>query len=165
MNCDATDRPRPLIAGIGNTLRGDDAVGIVVVERFDALVAGARPDQPPPRTLTCHQLTPDLAVDVHDAGAVVFVDASCELPPGEIRMQRLVAADDAPPIGHQLGPAHLLALTQAMFGRVPPAWTLAVGAAGFEHGRHLTRPVADAVEPMIDCLNAWCAQHGEACHA
>ncbi len=177
MSCGVTEQAR-LIIGIGNALRGDDGVGVAVVERFaaaakpnlsaakvrvpgssleDSLRAGLT------RTLACHQLTPDLAMDVHESSGVVFVDASCELPAGEVRMQRIAPATTDPPIGHQIGPEHLLALTQAMFGSVPPAWTLAVGAARFDHDQTLSQPVADAIEPMLECLNAWVTQSEVRC--
>ncbi len=160
MKSDATDNT-PLIIGIGNSLRGDDAVGPVVVDRFaaDPVADG------PCRTLTCHQLAPDHALDIASATGVIFVDASCELSPGWIDMRPIAAATGAPAIGHQLGPSHLLALAGAMFGAAPPAWTLAVGAASFEHGHALSDAVASAVAPMVDRLAAWLREHREACHA
>ena len=58
----------PLLIGIGNELRGDDAVGLIAVRRF----AAQHPDL---RTLTVQQLTADLALGLGDHDPVVFVDA------------------------------------------------------------------------------------------
>lgn len=58
-----------LLIGYGNTLRSDDGVGPSVVEAIDQRqLLGVR-------SLTCHQLGPELAADLATAGRVLFVDA------------------------------------------------------------------------------------------
>jgi Ni,Fe-hydrogenase maturation factor len=42
--------------------------------------------------VACHQLNPELAEAIADTRAVIFVDASVELKPGEVRVDS-VAAD------------------------------------------------------------------------
>ena len=59
-----------LVVGYGNVLRSDDGVGWQVADILtdDARLAGAT-------ILRCHQLTPELALDVSRASVVVLVDA------------------------------------------------------------------------------------------
>jgi hypothetical protein len=65
-----TTRPGVLVVGYGNPLRGDDAVGWRVAESIvsDPRLAGAH-------VMTAHQLLPELAVELGEAGLAVLVDA------------------------------------------------------------------------------------------
>lgn len=69
MRAPGTALSRPLLIGIGNRLCGDDGVGAQLVDALTAEGDGRL------RTLTVHQLTPELAAVVADASAVLFVDA------------------------------------------------------------------------------------------
>ncbi len=65
-----------LVIGYGNTLRGDDGAGCYVAERLCALN-----HEPGLKVLSLHQLTPELAQPVAEAGLVIFIDASIQSPP------------------------------------------------------------------------------------
>ena len=61
---------RWLAIGIGNTLRRDDGIGPWLAERIEEWRL------PGIRTKTVHQLTPEIAAEIAEANAVLFLDAS-----------------------------------------------------------------------------------------
>jgi hydrogenase maturation protease len=58
-----------LVIGYGNSLRGDDGVGPLVAEQV------AEWNLPDVRSLSVHQLTPELASEMALAKTVIFIDA------------------------------------------------------------------------------------------
>jgi hydrogenase maturation protease len=116
-----------LIIGYGNELRGDDGLGPFVAES----IAAAK--LPGVVVKTAVQLLPELAADLAEARLVVFVDAS--MKPGEQGIPvRLLAADDTFSwCTHRADPHTLLALTQAIYGRTPETWWLAVSGLDFDY--------------------------------
>ena len=145
-------RPSPasrvLVIGYGNTLRGDDAVGPILAERLRGELRAESI-----LVLTCHQLTPELAADVAACDRVVFLDASVDIPAGEIQSRPLTSAAAAAgtaPLIHTLGPEPLLALTRLVYGRQPQAFLVSVGGLRFDFGDALlSPPVAAAIEPAL----------------
>ncbi len=140
---------RKLLLACGNALRSDDGVGlrIAVAVEEDPHFAGVE-------VIAAQQFTPELAELVAAADLVAFVDASMELPPGEVRLLPVAAAAD-PPRGftHHLPPAALLALTQSLYGRVPQrAVAIAVGALSFALGEGLSEAVRAALPQAISLL-------------
>ena len=69
--------------------------------------------------LALHQLSPELMEDVSRAARVVFIDASAETAPGELRCASVVPAETASPeaFTHHLTPQALMA---AAHDRLPP---------------------------------------------
>jgi hydrogenase maturation protease len=137
-----------LLIGYGNPLRGDDGVGWAVARA--ARDAGA-----PHRILTAHQLTPELASDVADADRVVFIDAACDVEPGQVAA-RPVHPAVGPPRGltqHAYDPSALLWLARAAHGHAPEeAWLVTVGADRFDCGEALS-PAVEAAVPRA-CAEA-----------
>ena len=83
------DAPGPqaggvLVIGYGNSLRTDDGVGPRVAELVaaDPRLAGAV-------VVACHQLTPELALDMSAARLIVLVDATTEVAPGVVVVRRV----------------------------------------------------------------------------
>ena len=132
-----------LVIGYGNTLRGDDGVGVVAAGQ----VRAAFPDVD---VMTCHQLTPELAEPISRAQLVLFLDASAETPPGTLTTQRLTP-DRAETGGltHHVSPSTLLALARELFAATPEAHLLTVGAASFVFGAALTDPVQHALPALL----------------
>ena len=110
--------------GYGNLLREDEAAGPLVAGQVEALRL------PGVRTLSCHQLLPEMAEAVAAALAVVFVDAAAG-PAGRVRLQPLSADPSAQLMTHAPGPEKLLALAREVCGEAPPAWLLTIPAANF----------------------------------
>ena len=70
-----------LVIGFGNTLRCDDGVGPKAVLAVEEL------GLPGVRTLTCPQLTPELADPLSKVDSAVFVDAAVDHR-GAVRLRR-----------------------------------------------------------------------------
>ena len=95
-----------LVIGIGNRLRSDDGAAIQLAEQ----IAGRRAAL---QVLLCDQLTPELAEPIHQARAVLFVDAWMAEPPA--RHPHLAALQ-----------ANLAALWAAMRSHRPMYWPCAL---------------------------------------
>jgi hydrogenase maturation protease len=141
------------VIGYGNDLRGDDAVG-----PFAATVVAAW-DMPGVQALAVHQLMPELAEALAVANLVIFVDACAPAPlAGEefvsVRPIEPAAVDSA--IGHTGDPCALLALTKALYGRCPVAWSIIVPARNFAFGADLSpdaeRGLAAALQQIRDLI-------------
>jgi hydrogenase maturation protease len=133
-------RPKTLVIGWGNELRGDDAAGCVAVRRL------AGRNLPGVRAVTDHQLLPEFAEPVAEADLVVFVDACADgRERSRARPLRAPTASgrDAgrPALGHTGGAEGILALAERLYGRRPEAWELGLPARSFDLGARLS-PVA-----------------------
>ena len=139
-----------LLVGIGNRMRGDDAVGPVVADRVAALGLAGVVVATDPEPLALLDRLQDGTRHEH----VVVVDATAPLGrPGRLRVLR--EADGAwslpsPPVGsHDLGLAGVLALARTL-ALLPPYLTV-VGVEGQDLalGAGLTAPVQEGVDAAV----------------
>jgi hydrogenase maturation protease len=125
-----------LVIGIGNELRGDDAVGLFAARR----VAECRPDV---QVRTVQLLTADLALGLGAFKTVIFVDADVQVP--EARVSLVVPSFDGllhDP--HQMTPSQLLSVASALDEPLPQiAYQVGLPARSFDHGARLS-PAAQA---------------------
>lgn len=146
------DGVRCLILACGNTLRSDDGVGPYLArwaeERFAAKAAV--------RTIARQQWTPDLAEEIADAEAVIFVDCAVDSAPGMVRVARVQpAAAEAGLATHHAGAAELLALSEELYSSLPRhALLLTVGAESTEMGETFSKSVRDALPGACRTLEA-----------
>jgi hydrogenase maturation protease len=134
-----------LVIGCGNPLRSDDGVGRHAARQIAATVSPSDVT-----VLVRHQLTPDLAEPVYKARLVIFIDASCEDPPGKIRSRRIVPEATLPCLLlHHLTPAGLLACAKAIYGNCPPAVLYSVGARSFEFKEVLSDDVYRSLPELL----------------
>jgi hydrogenase maturation protease len=142
-----------LVVGYGNPIRSDDGVGWHVARLLqdDPRLAGAD-------VLACHQLTPELALDMARADVVVMVDAS-SAPPGSISVEAVDGSAGTPRAGwtHHLDPHGLVHLTERLYGRAPPTSVVSVGAASLDVGDRLSptveRHLAAVVDAVVDTVS------------
>jgi len=136
-----------LVIGYGNPLRGDDGVGCVIAEE---LAKRLRDQDSKVHVVACHQLSPELAEPVAETQAVIFIDASLELQPGEVRVSPVAPDRFSPAVfAHSMKPSALLATASELFGQAPPAKSVGIGASSFDAGMHLTPPVQSAVSIAV----------------
>lgn len=133
-----------LIIGYGNSLRGDDAIGIRAAE-----LLRRRDPGPEVEILSVHQLTPELVDPISRARRVIFIDAAEGATPGLICERRIHADLSARPFTHVATPEALLAGASALYGNEPPATLITVTAATFELGEGLSAPVRMALDSVI----------------
>jgi hydrogenase maturation protease len=152
MPAHSTEKPlRTVVIGYGNPLRGDDGVG----QR--AAVAVAAWGLPNVRALAVHQLTPELADTLANAQQVIFVDAGLEAADGTLRVSRIEPTRWPTSLGHVSDPGQLLALTEALYGGCPSAWSVIVPASSCAVGAPLTslaeQGLAEALRQIAVLVN------------
>ena len=136
-----------LVIGYGNPLRGDDGVGCVIAEELAKRIVDK---QEKVQVVACHQLSPELAEPVAETRAVIFIDASVELKPGEVRVSSVMPDRFSPAVfAHSMKPSALLATASELFGQAPPAKCIVVGGSSFDAGMHLSPSVERAVPAAI----------------
>ena len=133
-------RLRTLIIGYGSPIRGDDALGPLVADRLSAqgVPEGVS-------VLARHVLTADLVPDMAASDRVIFLDASLDGEPGELRCRRLSPERGAASsMAHSLDPGELLAWCQALYDRLPEAWLITVVGESFDYACYRLTATVDA---------------------
>ncbi|MBD2304513.1 hydrogenase maturation protease [Chroococcidiopsis sp. FACHB-1243] len=125
-----------LLIGYGNDLRSDDAVGQKVA---NAIASEELPDV---TSLCVHQLTPELATFLATADLAIFIDACFASVCEDVRLQAIASTNSTAIGGHTGDPRSLLALTYALYNRVPNAWWVTIPGTNFELGDRLS-PIAE----------------------
>jgi hydrogenase maturation protease len=134
---------RCLILACGNTLRGDDGVGLWLAEWAEKRFR----EQAAVRVIADHQWTPELAEDVAHSESVLFIDCSVNSLPGSITLTPVHPVTGGPEHNsHHLGAAELLALGQALYHSLPrESLQLTIGAGSTELGEVFSEPVTAAL--------------------
>ncbi len=148
-----TDHLRITIIGYGNTLRGDDAVGVLAVEALEEIGLPENVD-----LLTCHQLTPELSEELAYSSRVAFIDASVpgDDPPGMVRKVDIEPRPvDPGALSHGFDAAGLLALTGVLYGRIPKAVLFTVTGENFELSETLSPTVERALPALLIQVEDW----------
>lgn len=136
---------RAVVVGFGNTLRGDDGLGWRAAEA----VAAAMPDI---SILTTPQLEPELADTILNYDLAVFIDASREGTPGDIRCSPVASSADDSEFSHFLTPAALLAIARQLHGSSPTAHTISVCGEWFDVGDTLSPVVAASLPRVVEMV-------------
>ena len=116
-----SELPSPLIIGYGNPIRGDDGVGPYVAAQLGGIAV--------------HQLVPEMAEQIAKVGIVIFVDANCSLPPGEVEV---LPVEEEAMLTHKSTPGALLKLAREVYGQAPKATLIGIGVTSFDLGNQLT---------------------------
>jgi hydrogenase maturation protease len=142
---------RALLIGIGNTLRGDDGVGIRVAEQ-------ARTRFPHLDVLCVHGLAPELAEIVAQCDLLLIVDASTATPTlraGEVTP----AASGGRLEAHAMTTPGILGLAATLYGRTPARSVLIeVPAFTCDFGEALSPRTAEHIEPCLDVIESYLAR-------
>jgi hydrogenase maturation protease len=138
------------VIGIGNSLRGDDGVGALLADQV-----GGRSVQ---------QLTPELAEELSQLEAVLFIDAWLAPAGATPQLVEVIPAGGALDCAaavdtHRLEPSQLLALCQVLYGCAPAAQLLQMPAYAFEHGTTLSAPLQAALPQGRALLRQWLSGH------
>ncbi len=158
----AEARDRVALIGLGNTLRGDDAIGLVIAERVVERLSSLG-EHDARACIDLHRGGLDALAIVaawSDAAMAIVVDAAVSgAAPGSLHRFELAAGADAgaTPLrnalgrtsSHGLGLAEAIALGTAL-GRLPPRLVcFALEAQGFEAASGLSQPVDGAVHAAV----------------
>ncbi|MGO9777468.1 MAG: hydrogenase maturation protease [Terracidiphilus sp.] len=139
----SSNKVRCLILACGNTMRGDDGVGLWLAEWAERRFAG----QPGVRVIADHQWTPELAEDVARAQYVLFIDCSLDTAPGSLHLASVEPAAAGQGINtHHQNAAELLALARDFYNSLPRnAQLLTIGAGSIEFGEAFSDAVTAAL--------------------
>ena len=145
-------RVRCLILACGNTLRSDDGVGPWLAAWAEERFSG----EPAVRVVSRQQWTPELATEIAQAEAVVFLDCAVDSAPGAVGVARVAPARaDAVLATHHPGAAELLALSEELYSSLPRnALLLTVGAGSTEMGETFSQSVNDALPEACEMLES-----------
>ncbi len=133
-----------LIIGYGNVLREDDAAGYRAAEELQQHYR----DDPGVVAIACHQLTPEMALDIAQSEFVVFLDASSADEPGRISQTSIQPQACEVRFTHQLTPAELLSLAEKLYGHAPEAVGLTLAGWSFKLRNKLSRR-AEVLLPVL----------------
>jgi hydrogenase maturation protease len=137
-----------LIIGIGNPLRGDDAVGWSIIDELTQHLLKANIS-----LIKVQQLTMDLVDTLQAVDRVIFIDARHGDSPGKIQHQRIAANTSLEGnVSHYFDPGTLLAAVQALYGYHPIAELYTIVAESFEYGADLTRSVQTSASKLANRL-------------
>ncbi len=144
---------KTLIIGYGNTLRADDAAGVLAVEMLEEL---GMPENV--ELLTCQQLTPEMAEELAFCDRVAFIDACVpgDEPAGTITQTTLVPrAVDPGSITHGFDAPGLLALAGMLYGHIPAAEMFTISAESFDLTESLSEAVLASFPRLIQQVQNW----------
>jgi hydrogenase maturation protease len=143
---------RLLLIGVGNPLRGDDALGHALAEQLIALKL------PGLRCRQVQQLHLELLQDLHEADVVIVADASLAASGCELKELR-PASGQAQPMaeGHRADAETLQALYKQLYQRPLAWWVLAMGAASFDMGAPLSSTAQRNLTQAQVLLRQWMA--------
>jgi hydrogenase maturation protease len=147
-----------LVVGCGNTLRGDDGIGIHLVEELAHL-----PMPEGTTTHICQQYTPELAADLALYDRVLFVDAATPYGaknyfPGRVALQDVaeMPTQESHGLSHSVDAASLVNLTRVLYGTAPKASILTIEGVDFDLGESLSPLVQAAIPEMISLAKSFC---------
>lgn len=150
-----------LILGYGNTLRGDDALGIHAAHALhDFYCTDGRV-----RVLATSELTFDLAEDIAQARIIIFIDAAVSGLPGEIHSEEILPAGEKVRFTHHWTPRNLLMLCKQLYGHAPSAISLTMAGASSEVGVGLSQEIEHRLPELLEraktIVSGWRLEHGE----
>ncbi|MCA9240332.1 MAG: hydrogenase maturation protease [Planctomycetales bacterium] len=148
-----------LVIGLGNTLRGDDALGRLAAAKLRQAI-----DTEWVRVIDQMAPTPELAAEIAQASLVVFLDASIDGPENEV-VTRSVAPDSAVATSaHQLTPANLVQLAEQLYGRAPDAYAITFRARSLDFSDNRLTPAAQqGCESVVSEALALLERHTRGC--
>lgn len=133
-----------IVIGIGNPIRGDDALGWAVTEALQEIVSGDGIE-----FICVQQLTMDLVELLSEAHQAYFIDARAGNAIGRLEIQNIDADSSLDsPISHFFDPHTLLSVVQALYGTHPHARLYTVTSNAFEITEELS-PQVRAVIPKL----------------
>jgi hydrogenase maturation protease len=132
-----------LAVALGNPIRGDDGVGLAIGRALEAILPGLE-------LVESMEALPEHAEEVARATRVVFLDASVEGAPGEVRLATISPREPHAALLHALAPQDVLGIARALHGRAPPAALVTVAGLDFSYVERLSPRVAAALDAARD---------------
>lgn len=138
-----------VIIGYGNTLRGDDAVGWLAAEAVSESFDDTRVT-----VLMRHQLAPELGETISAFDVALFVDATRDGVPGELRCRELEPLLTDSGLTHSASPEALLVLARELYGHAPEATLISLCGESFELNDQLSPRIAEALPRLVSLVQS-----------
>lgn len=122
-----------LVIGYGNSLRGDDGVGVAAAEQLSETLQTDLV-----RVITCQQLTPELAGKISSVDRVIMIDAAQGDTPGKITVSQIEPDNGSATFTHELQPSTLLACSQELYSKRPETFLVSVTGYSFDFSDELS---------------------------
>ncbi|MEO1095269.1 MAG: hydrogenase maturation protease [Cyanobacteria bacterium J06638_28] len=142
---------KTLVIGYGNTLRGDDGVGYRVAE---AIEAWSLPDV---EAIACHQLTPELAMEIAACDRVIFVDATLPNTQSSVTTRSLSLPATTTLDAHHSNPARLLQLATSLYDHRPTAYQVLIPTVTMEFDETLSEVAQAGMAQALEIIQTDCA--------
>jgi len=128
------------------------------------------------RSLTVHQLTPELAEPIAQSELTIFIDACIDDCVGKndsagkrtklkpmVQVQKIainlpVEVYQASELGHIVDPRSLLVLAQQVYGESPVAYALLLPAVNWDFGEQISAVTRKSIEQSVDFLRNLCTK-------
>jgi hydrogenase maturation protease len=136
--------PKVLIIAYGNPLRSDDGLAWRVAEKLSEQYLTSDLE-----IITCHQLTPELALPASQASLVLFIDAARAGIPGEIASVLVEPQRASSVFTHEFSPSTILNVAQDLHGRCPKAFAISLCGDCFDHGEVLSPKVEGSLPRLV----------------
>lgn len=135
----------PLVVGYGNTLRGDDAAGVIAAELI-------RERLPAIDVIVVHDIQPELAEALLQRPLVIFLDAAEGIE--RIVCTSLDASAPVPPVeSHLFSPSQIIALCGSLYGSVPQkVFLIGIPAYDFSYAEEISELTATAIEESVEVV-------------
>ena len=133
-----------LVLGYGNSLRGDDGIGIAAAEQLRDTIQSSSV-----RILACQQLTPELASEISKVDRVIIIDAAKGETPGQITIREIEPSNDSATFTHELQPSTLLACSQELYGKRPTTYLVSVTGYSFDFSDELSDTVTRIMPQVL----------------
>ncbi len=140
---------KSLVIGYGNSLRGDDGVGPLAAQQV------AEWQLPDVRSLSVHQLTPELAADIAEAESVFFVDAcgpTTVQRSSPARIETIKPTEATSRLDHLWCPSVLLHLAKTLYDSEPMAYQILIPAIQFEYGTSISAIASEGLTWALTML-------------
>ena len=151
--------PSVLILGVGNPSRGDDALGPLLIQKLETLLAQEDPAAALNiELLTDFQLQIEHALDLLNRTLVLFIDAhvDCSAP---LELTAIKPQANRSVSTHALSPEAVLRVYEDVHHlSPPPAFQLGIRAESFELGESLSPKARLHLEAALDAV-LWLCQH------
>lgn len=145
---------RVLVIGYGNVLRGDDALGLRVVEALKQSVDPAIVE-----LMELQQLAPELAETFSHFELLILVDASMIGEPGTLHSRRVLPKPGPRAESHIVDPASLLNLAANLYHHAPRSFVVTVTGEDFSFTNEMSDPVSSAVGAAVVRVEEIIAKH------
>ncbi len=148
------------VVGYGNFHRRDDGIGPYVAGRIGKKVKHKKDI----RTLSLHQLDPDLIDELQSARMIIFVDATMDIIENGWKWERIFPEFKRfYHVTHLFSPSLILSLIHSLYQRNPETYIVSVQGDNFEFGHGLDpetqKRALKAASAIMEFLNAF---HGKA---